>query len=84
VGQNRGGWSNAEYDRLEAAFNDSLDRVARGRLVGQMVRIFTEDVAAISLYFNPGIVAFSNQVEGPVPTDPETIRTWNIQRWRWK
>jgi peptide/nickel transport system substrate-binding protein len=84
VGQNRGGWSNAEYDRLEALFNDALDRTERGRLVGQMVRIFSEDAAAVSLYFNPGIVAFSNQIDGPVPTDPESIRTWNIQRWRWK
>jgi peptide/nickel transport system substrate-binding protein len=84
VGQNRGGWSNAEYDRLEAAFNVALDRAERGRLVGQLVRIFSEDVAAISLYFNPGIVAFSSQIEGPAPADPEAIRTWNIHRWRWK
>ncbi len=84
VGQNRGGWSNPEYDRLEALFNDALDRTERGRLVGQLVRIFSDDAATISLYFNPGIVAFSNEIEGPVLTDPETIRTWNIQRWRWK
>jgi peptide/nickel transport system substrate-binding protein len=84
VGNNRGGWSNPDYDRLAEQFNVALDRSERGRLVAQMIRFFNDDVAALSLYYNPGMVAFTSAIEGPRLSAPEPLRTWNIQEWRWK
>jgi peptide/nickel transport system substrate-binding protein len=83
VGRNRGGWSNAEYDRLFEAFSTTLDRAERNRQVAQMARIFSEDVAAISLYFNPIVVGYVAALRGPVPYAPESVSTWNIHEWTW-
>lgn len=84
VGRNRGGWSNAEYDRLFEAFSTTLDRVARARQVAQMMALFTEDLGAISLYFNPIVVGHVAALRGPEAYAPESGATWNIHHWAWR
>ncbi|HEY3116398.1 MAG TPA: ABC transporter substrate-binding protein, partial [Chloroflexota bacterium] len=53
TGRNRGSWSNPEFDRFADAFNKTLDSQQRVQAVAQMVRIFSEDVPNISMYFQP-------------------------------
>jgi peptide/nickel transport system substrate-binding protein len=81
TGVNRGGWTHPEFDRLATTFNATLDRAERTRLLVQMVRIYTEDVAAISLYFNLNVSAFAAALEGPGIAVPESDVTWNIYEW---
>jgi peptide/nickel transport system substrate-binding protein len=84
AGSNRGGWSNAEFDRLAQAFNTTLDRNQRVPLLVQMARIFTEDAAVISLFFNPTATAFVSGLTGPQPTVPDGTLAWNIYEWEFR
>jgi peptide/nickel transport system substrate-binding protein len=84
TGANRGGWSNEEYDRSADALLTALDRPERQRLLVQMVRVFTEDVAVYSLYFAPTITAFVAGLSGPQPAVPESTVAWNIHEWEFR
>lgn len=83
TGSNRGGWSHPEYDRIFEAFSQSLDRTERTSQLAEMARLLTNHVAAISLYFNPGIVAYAATVQGPGPFAPTSDLGWNIHQWEW-
>ncbi len=84
-GNNRGSYTNAEYDRLWDSFTKTLDRAERNRQVTDMMRILSEDVPAIPIYFNMAPWAHLASVKGPemgarVP-DPNVA--WNIHEWYW-
>ncbi len=83
VGQNRGGWSNPDYDRLFAAFTTTLERPERDRQVVEMARIFTQELGAISYFFYPSLVAHLSAVRGPEPFAAEGLSTWNVHEWEW-
>jgi len=83
IGQNRGGFSHAEFDRLAETFNTELNRSGRGRLVAELVRTLTDQVGAMSLYFNPGILAHVAALRGPELAAPGAARTWNVHQWEW-
>ncbi|MPZ15429.1 MAG: hypothetical protein GEU73_13580 [Chloroflexi bacterium] len=84
TGSNRGGWSNPEYDRFADQLPTALDRADRMRLLTQMVRIFSEDVAVLSLYFAPTITAFVQGLSGPQSAVPESTVAWNIHEWEFR
>jgi ABC-type transport system substrate-binding protein len=83
TGLNRGGWTNAEFDRLADRLNMTLAHDERTTLLVQMARVFTEDAAALSLYFNPTITAFVANLRGPKPASPEGTTAWDIHEWEW-
>lgn len=74
---NRGAWSNAEYDRLFEAFNATLDRAERTRQVAAMMRIFTAELPAFALYFQPAITGHVAALRGPELTGTG----WNVHTW---
>jgi peptide/nickel transport system substrate-binding protein len=85
-GNNRGGWSHPEYDRLWDEFTKALDRSERNRQVTQMMRILSEEVPAIPYYFNMAPTAHLAALKGPqmgarIP-DPSVV--WNIHEWYWE
>jgi peptide/nickel transport system substrate-binding protein len=84
-GNNRGAYTNPEYDRLWDSFTKTLDRQERNAQVVQMMRILSEDVPAIPIYFNMAPWAHLSILKGPemgarVP-DPNVA--WNIHEWSW-
>lgn len=81
VGTNRGGWSNAEFDRLAEAFGSALEPTERVRYLAQMSRIFTEDVPVISIQFDQITMAHSAALRGPQPVAQEAAVAWNIHEW---
>jgi peptide/nickel transport system substrate-binding protein len=81
VGNNRTGFSNPAFDRLAEAYATTLDRTERQRQLTEMARIFSEELPAISLYFNPGIVAFAAALHGPLPFGPDADVSWNVHEW---
>ncbi len=83
TGVNRGGWTNVEFDRLVVQFNSKLDRDERAAVLVQMARVFADDAAVISLYFNPTITAFVSSLKGPKPATPEGTTSWDIYDWEW-
>jgi peptide/nickel transport system substrate-binding protein len=80
TGSNRGAWSNPEYDRLFEAFNTTLDRRERNRQVIDMMRIFTAELGAFSLYFQPAIAAHVAALRGPELSGAG----WDVQLWEFR
>jgi peptide/nickel transport system substrate-binding protein len=83
-GNNRGGWVNTEYDRLLDAFTTTLDRNERGRQIAQMAYIFSDDVAAISLFFRTQPWAHVAALTGLRIAAPESSMAWNIYEWEFR
>jgi peptide/nickel transport system substrate-binding protein len=81
TGRNRGSWSHPEFDHLADAFTTTLDPQQRVSLIGQMVRIFSEEVPGFSLYFNPTPVAHVAALKGPQNVAPITDIAWNVHQW---
>jgi peptide/nickel transport system substrate-binding protein len=83
-GTNRSGWTNTEYDRLVDAYNTTLDRDQRIQHIARMVAIFSEELPAIAVNFNPGITAFTSALKGPAQVGADGVTTWNIHEWELK
>jgi peptide/nickel transport system substrate-binding protein len=83
TGSNRAGWSNPAFDRLAEQFHATLDRNQRAQLLVDMARIFSEDAAVISLYFNPTVTAYSRNLTGPKVVVPTNEVSWNVHEWSW-
>jgi peptide/nickel transport system substrate-binding protein len=81
AGGNRGGWSNAEYDRALDAFTSTLGRGEREQQLSQLVRIHTDDLPSISLFFRAQPWVHANALRGPKLVPPEGNMSWNIQEW---
>jgi peptide/nickel transport system substrate-binding protein len=81
IGINRGGWINQEYDRLIEAFLTTLDRRERNQLVVQAVKVLTEELPMLSLYFNPYVQAVPAGLRGVNARAAGTEVTWNIHEW---
>ena len=86
AGENRAGWSNAEYDRAFDAFSRTLDRREQIRQTVEMERLFTENLPAIPHWFNPSVTAYVGNLRGPVarqtPDSPTAI--FHIHQWEWR
>jgi peptide/nickel transport system substrate-binding protein len=80
-GFNRGAWSNPEFDRVAERFNTALDEPQRVQLIAQMIRIYSAELPAIPLYFNPIPVAHSSALTGPQNVAPEADIAWNVYQW---
>jgi peptide/nickel transport system substrate-binding protein len=83
-GANRGGWSSGDYDRLLGVFNTSLDRVERVGLMRQMLRLYSEELPSLSLFFRGSAFAFANGITGPARAAPESSPAWNIHLWEYR
>jgi ABC-type transport system substrate-binding protein len=80
-GTNRSSWVNPEYDRLADAYNTTLDRPQRIQHIARMVAIFSEELPAIAVNFNPRITAFTSTVRGPATVGPDGDIAWNVHEW---
>jgi peptide/nickel transport system substrate-binding protein len=84
VGQNRGGWTNAEYDRLVEGAVTTLDREERIRSIVQATRIISEEAAVIPLYYTPSVLSYAAGLTGvnvrSLNVDPE----WNVYEWEFR
>lgn len=82
VGSNRGGWSNAEYDRLWAEFTVTLDRSARARLMVEMMKLISEELPGWPLYWDFNVMAYPSNLRGPELGIANTSTPfWNIHEW---
>jgi peptide/nickel transport system substrate-binding protein len=80
-GGNRGGWSNADYDRLYDAYQSSLDLTERNQLEMDMMKLVTENVATLFLFHNPDIYSFRSELSGPALVAPDAHIMWNVHQW---
>lgn len=83
-GGNRGGWVNADYDRLVDEFNRTLDRAERTQQVARMLRMLTDEVPSIPLFFRAQLLAHAPSIRGPAVAAPESTYVWNVHEWEWQ
>jgi peptide/nickel transport system substrate-binding protein len=84
LGQNRGGWTNPEYDRAAEAFYNTLDPNGRHQAVADAVRTLSTDLGLIPLHFNPGVLAYARGITGPNVKSSDSDFTWNIYEWEYR
>ena len=83
-GGNRGGWSHPEYDRLASAFTTALDPSERTRLIVEMAKIYSEELASISLFFRTIPWAHVAALRGLQVVAPEANMAWNVHEWEFR
>lgn len=83
-GSNRGGWVNAEYDRLYEAFISTLDRTQRNQQMTQAMKLVSEELPIFPLYFGYFVVAHTSSLQGPTVYAPGGWSTWNAASWEWR
>jgi peptide/nickel transport system substrate-binding protein len=83
-GNNRGGWNNADFERLAAAFDTALDRDESRRLIAQIMRLLTEELPDVPLYYNLAVMAHLTELHGPLASTSTDGAVWNIHQWEWR
>ena len=81
IGTNRLGWSNPEYDRLYGLFTTTLDLGQATQHMVQMMKLLSDELPHLPLYYNFQIVAHTSALTGPRPPSPESTRFANIAEW---
>jgi peptide/nickel transport system substrate-binding protein len=81
VGANRGGWSNPEYDRLVETVGTTIDRTQRAQVIIAAVRVITDQLGSLQLYFLPAPIPAPSGLTGPNARTPEADLTWNVHEW---
>jgi peptide/nickel transport system substrate-binding protein len=82
-GSNRGGFQNAEVDRLVQAFETTLDRAQRNQHAVEMMRLLNEELPFYALYYSLHFLPRVGNLEGPITSVSSDVAIWNIHEWRW-
>jgi peptide/nickel transport system substrate-binding protein len=91
AGNNRGGWSFPEYERLFSEFNATLDLNERRGHSVQMLKLVSEMVPAFPLYFRVDVRTWVPSLVGPdvgvtgfgLVAQPTTVH-WNVHEWEFR
>jgi peptide/nickel transport system substrate-binding protein len=86
TGLNRGGYGNADWDRLIQAIGVTLEEPRRLEMERQMLRIFSADLPALPIYFGLELVPVGGGLSGvqPIRASPHIgtiLHTWNVHEW---
>jgi peptide/nickel transport system substrate-binding protein len=81
VGNNRSAWSNPEFDRVANQLAATLAANEREQRIAELLRIFSDDIPVIPLYFNPIPIAHVAALRGPAVVAPDAAIAWNIHQW---
>jgi peptide/nickel transport system substrate-binding protein len=80
-GQNRGGWSNPEFDRLDEGFRTTLDPAERNRHLAGAIALLSDQLPVLPLYFNPGVLAYPTALRGVDLKAGDGEVSWNVHEW---
>jgi ABC-type transport system substrate-binding protein len=85
IGSNGGCWRNAAFDRAFTVASSSLDPRERETAYVSALKILSEDVGVIGLYYDTENLAIRSGVLGFGPRWPGTPgNTWNVYEWNRK
>ena len=82
-GSNYSGYTNPEMERLLNGYETALQRSERNQYVAQMMKLLSEDVPIIPLYYNLEFLAHASNLSGPRVSVSSEAATWNMHEWRW-
>jgi peptide/nickel transport system substrate-binding protein len=83
-GENRTGWSNAEYDRLFEVFDRTLDPREADRITVQMLKVVHDEVPGYVVYDSPALIAYAANLRGPsfpVKGEPAESQFGKLHEW---
>jgi peptide/nickel transport system substrate-binding protein len=85
-GNNRGGWSNADYDRVWQQFSIALDSTERVALNAELERIYTTELPSIPHFFAVIATAHVAALQGPAAVvSPDAGRgIHHVHLWQWR
>jgi peptide/nickel transport system substrate-binding protein len=83
-GANYSGWNNREAERLIGAYETALDRTERTQHVSNLLRLVSEEVPILPLYYNLEFLAHAGGLRGPVVAVTSDAATWNLHEWYWE
>ncbi len=83
-GSNRGGWTDPEFDRLFDLYNTTLDPAARDQVVAQAMKVLSDQLPGIPVYYNIYPVAVAASLQGPTAGPSSETVYWNIHDWQLK
>ena len=72
---------NAEFDRLFDAYNSTLEVSARQQVVAQAMKILSDQVPGIPIYYNIYPLAVAGALRGPTAGPSSETTFWNLQDW---
>lgn len=78
---NYGGYSNPVVDEAWATIESSIDPDVHAEQLAIIDREGWETLQSIPLYAHPGVVAYSANIQGLVPTATQTQSVWNAEQW---
>jgi peptide/nickel transport system substrate-binding protein len=83
TGANRGGWMSDDYDRILQTLDSTLERSQHIQTLAQAVHVLSEELPAISLYYDVSAIIHVSAVHGPGPVAPDTsgLVAWDVQNW---
>ena len=81
TGQNRGGYSNPEYDRMVDVYEGMLDAAQRDEQVIRLMKFLSDDVPSIPLYFVLRPIAQVAGLQGVAVGSPHATQSGNVHEW---
>ncbi len=82
AGGNRGCYQNPDMDRVIEALTTAIEPDQQRQLYRQLVRMQSEELPVLPLYFNVQITMFRDGVLGVKgDTQPRTSVSWNVDEW---
>ena len=82
VGASLGCYQNPQNDRLIDALQVAIEASHQRELYRELIRIQTEDLPVLPLYYNASVTIFREGVKGITgSTVPRTSFTWNAAEW---
>jgi peptide/nickel transport system substrate-binding protein len=83
-GSNRGGWRNAENDRLSELANVELDPDKRAALIRKQQEIYAAELPSLSMYFRLNLTTAKKTLKNVRPVGLGGFYiNWNAQEWGW-
>lgn len=76
TGSNRGSWSSADYDRLVAAWETTLELGERNRRMVEMARLYSDELPSTPIWYQVTPVAYVRGLNGPVDENATDIHLW--------
>jgi ABC-type transport system substrate-binding protein len=78
------GWTNPEFDRLYDAWRTTISRDEAAQRMVEMMKLLSEELPSLPLYYNYQVVAHTAALVGPQPMTPDSTRCANIHEWHWR
>ncbi len=78
------GYTSPELDRLLLAYSTALAPSDRIKAAVELVKLYSNDLPVISLFFPASPIVYISELNGPVPSSSETNNYWNLHQWEFR